>query len=413
MAAGTRVELRPLAMRKEGSSWVVGRMETGDFILVPPAAHRVITLLADGCSVAEATRALQEETGKAFEVDGFVASLDDLGFIAAIDGQAREGPAPLRPSLPWLRPQAVRWLLHPATALVILTVLAAALVAVVSHPALLPSYHSLVWNRHSGIVLMVNAAIAWTLAGLHELGHLATARAAGVPARISLGTRLQFLVAQTDVSGVRAAPRRTRLTVYSAGIVVNLLVAACCALICWLADPGGLTRQLLLAGELESLLVLPLQLLIFMRTDVYFIAQDLSGCASLYADGAARIRYVARRAIRRPGTALPEDPARHLTPSERRAVRAYGWLLLYGTTVTVAAAVFITAPATVALLAHAFGELTSPGLTDRADGVAALAVTGSFQLLWLLTWWRRHGGQVSGFLSAFKLRTAEWKGGDT
>ncbi len=53
-------------------------------------------------------------------------------------------------------------------------------------------------------MIAVDAAIGWVLIALHELGHLATARAAGAPARISLGTRLQFLVAQTDVSGVWA-----------------------------------------------------------------------------------------------------------------------------------------------------------------------------------------------------------------
>jgi hypothetical protein len=37
---------------------------------------------------------------------------------------------------------------------------------------------------------------------------------------------LSILVAQTDVSGIWAAPRRTRITTYLAGIAVDLLIAA-------------------------------------------------------------------------------------------------------------------------------------------------------------------------------------------
>jgi hypothetical protein len=47
-------------------------------------------------------------------------------------------------------------------------------------------------------------------ATVHELAHLAAARSLGVPARIGLSTRLFYLVAQTDVSGIWAAPRRAR-----------------------------------------------------------------------------------------------------------------------------------------------------------------------------------------------------------
>jgi hypothetical protein len=265
-----------------------------------------------------------------------------------------------------------------------------------------PRYHDLVWSRHSGLVLLVNAVLGWALVGVHELGHLGTARGAGVPARLSLGTRLQFLVAQTDVSGVWAAPRRTRWTVYLAGITVNLLIAAVGVLLEPLAAPG-LARHLLAAVALESVLVLPFELLVFMRTDVYFLIQDAAGCANLYADGSAHLRYLARRALRRVtagrrGTGAGPDPARDLPPRERRAVRAYSWLLLAGSAGCIAAAVAVTIPASVVLFVHAFGELTGGRAADTLDGLAALGVLGVLGLLWMRTWWRRHGDRVRGYL---------------
>lgn len=407
VTASTRVVLYPLSMRRDGESWVIGRMDTGDFAVVPLVAHRAISLLAAGRTIAEVARVLRQETGKDIAVTDFVVALDGLGFLTAIDGQARDRPGLVRPSLPWLRPQHLRWLLHPALPWLLLAIILAAATMLITHPALLPRYHDLVWSRHSGLVLAGNAALAWTLIWLHELGHLTTARAAGVPARLSLSTRLQFLAAQTDVSGVWAAPRRIRMTVYLAGITVNLIIAALCVLATGLAHPDGLARHLLAAAALASVLGLPVQLLIFMRTDVYFLVQDLAGCANLYADGSARIRYLARR-VRHPRctSGLPRDPTRALPPRERRAVHAYTWLLLCGTTGSIAAAVFITMPAAVALLAHAFGEMTSSSPAAKTDGVAALIVCCGFEIAWLRTWWRRHGGRVHAYLKARQQRAS-------
>jgi hypothetical protein len=395
-------------MRRDGDSWVIGRIDTGDFAVIPPVAQRAIALLSEGRTIGEVAGVLRQETGRVIAVTDFVVELDGLGFLTAIDGQACNGPGPARPSLPWLRPQHLRWLLHPALPWLVLGIIVAAAAMVITHPALLPQYHDLVWSRHSGLVLAGNAALGWTLAWLHELGHLTTARAAGVPARLGLSTRLQFLAAQTDVSGVWAAPRRTRLTVYLAGMAVNLTAAAVCILAIGLARPNGLAHHLLAAAALESVLLLPVELLIFMRTDVYFLIQDLAGCANLYADGSARIRYLARRmqhAARRTSS-VPRDPARDLPPRERRAVRAYSWLLLCGTTSTIAAAVVFAGPAAITLLAHAIGETASSSPVDKSDGAAAIIVCCGFQILWLRTWWRRHGGRVSAYLQARQQRPA-------
>jgi putative peptide zinc metalloprotease protein len=408
VSGDTRVAFHPLSVRRDGDSWVIGRIDTGDFAAMPAVAHRAISLLAEGCTVDEAAGVLRRETGEDNAVGDLVVSLDEMGFLTAIDGQARDGPGPVRPSLPWLRPRHLRWLLHPVLPWLVLVITAAAAAMVITRPAVLPEYRDLVWSRYSGLVLAGNAVLIWTVIWLHELGHLTTARAAGVPARFSFGTRLQFLAAQTDVSGVWAAPRRIRLTVYLAGMAVNLVVAAACLLVIGMASPAGLARHLLAAAALESVLLLPSQLLIFMRADVYFIVQDLAGCANLYADGSARVRYLARRAwhaVRRAGR-MPEDPAQHLPPGERRAVRAYCWLLLCGTIGCLAAAIVTTVPAVITLLAHAIGELADPSPLARTDGVAAIAVVCAFQIVWLRAWWRRHGGRVHSYLQTPKRRAA-------
>jgi len=396
LTGSSRVRLRTLSERRGRDGWVIGRPETGDFIAVPDVAHRVLTLLREDHTVDEVAARLRSETGTRVAVADFVAALDDLGFVGSVDEVVRADQAGTRPSLPWLRPGHVRWLLHPLAPVVVAGFAVAIAVMLALHPALLPSYRVLVWNRHAGLVLAVNAAIGWTLVVLlHEIGHLATARAAGAPARITLSTRLQFLVAQTDVSGVWAAPRRIRVTVYLAGIAVNVCFAGTLLLILGLASPHGVVRSLLAVAVAETLLVLPAQLMVFMRTDLYFVLQDLTECANLYADGSAFLRHAAltiiARARRAPGPG--PDPSHGYPPAQRRAIRVYSAVLLAGTAICLGIEFAVSLPALVVLLVRAAAEIgTAPVAT--LDGCVALTILLTWQVLWADRWWRRHRHQV-------------------
>lgn len=390
VAGSSRVRLRTLSSRRDGDGWVIGRPETGDFIAVADVAQRVITLLGEGRTVDEASARLRAETGTRFAVADFVAALDDLGFVSSVDDVARADGPDIRPSLPWLRPAHVRWLLHPLAPALAAAFAVVVVVMIALHPALTPSYHVLVWNRRAGLVLAVNAAIGWSLVLLHELAHLATARAANAPARISLSTRLQFLVAQTDVSGVWAAPRRSRMSVYLAGIAVNICLAGTLLLILGLADPQGLPRSLLAVAVAETLLTLPMQLMVFMRTDLYFVLQDLSGCANLYADGSAYLAYLGHEITRR---GRQPDPTQDRRLAQRRAVRGYSVILLAGTVICLAVEFAVSLPALILLLVRTVSEIGTSA-AGTADGCAALLILLTWQVLWACRWWQRHRRQV-------------------
>lgn len=242
----------------------------------------------------------------------------------------------------------MRRLLQPLAACAAAAVVLAVGGLLITHPALVPSYSVLVWSQRAGLVIAVDAAIGRILIALHELGHLVTARTAGAPARISLGTRLQFLVAQTDVSGVWATPRRIRMTVYLAGLTVDLCGALSCLLTVVLADP---------------------EFIVFMRTDLYFVLLDLTGCANPYADSAAYLRYrVSPRGGKRP------DPSLGYPLRQRRAIRWFTVVLLAGTATCLGVEFAVSVPALIVLLAHAISETARGGLLVRLDGAVALAV---------------------------------------
>ncbi|MFJ6070362.1 hypothetical protein ACIQFU_05855 [Streptomyces sp. NPDC093065] len=408
----TRVVLHDLAVRRDRDEWIVGRMVTRNFVALPAAGARAVELLGEGLSVACTEERLRAETGEEFDIADFVGDLTALGFVARIGDRPVPDAAPPRASLPWLRPHHVRLALHPALPLLVGVLLTAAVAVLVRRPDLLPGYRDLLWSRHGSVVLLSGAAAGWALLLAHELAHLVTARAAGVPGRMRLGTRLQFLVMQTDISGIELAPRRHRLTAYLAGIALNLSVASSLVLALAVTGTGTAAHRLLAAALLLALLPLPFQCMVFTRTDLYFVLQDLTGCRDLYGDGLAYARYRFRRAalavrpVRRgprtrakgatrataaTGTpdAARDDPSTRLPPHERRAVRIYSVVLVAGTAACLSFMAAVTLPVDITLLARAVRGLgPEHGPAGNADAVAVLVVLGGVNVLWLVTWWR-------------------------
>ncbi|WP_210634689.1 hypothetical protein [Streptomyces sp. GESEQ-13] len=386
-----RVALHELSVRRDRDEWIVGRMATRTFVALPPAGARAVRLLGEGLSVARTQERLRADTGEEFDIADFVTDLTALGFVARIDGRPLPDPAPPRASLPWLRPRHVRFALHPVLPVAVAVLLTAALVTLLLRPGLLPGYRDLLWSPHGSVVLLSGAAAGWTLLLAHELAHLVTARAAGVPGRMRLGTRLQFLVMQTDISGIELAPRRHRLTAYLSGIALNLSVASALVPVLAATDPASTAHRLSAAALLLALMPLPFQLMVFTRTDVYFVLQDLTGCRDLYGDGLAYARYRCRRLLRSRAHKGEDDPSARLPRHERRAVRVYSVVLVVGTAACLAFMAAVTLPLDIALLARAVRGL-APGNTPAgyADSAAVLVTLGGINVLWLVTKWRDH-----------------------
>jgi putative peptide zinc metalloprotease protein len=141
------------------------------------------------------------------------------------------------------------------------------------------------------------------------------------------------------------------------------------------------------------------QFLVHMRTDVYFVIQDLARCKNLYGDAGAYLRFVARRLVGRRGS----DPSLRLPQRERRVVRWYAALLLPGTVASIAFFLAVTLPILVALLGDAFTHVLrwrSP--TEVVDGLVVAANIIGMKLVWAWAWWRRHGGRVRQRLAAIR-----------
>jgi hypothetical protein len=217
--------------------------------------------------------------------------------------------------------------------------------AVVRDPSLMPvpqdfffpDRRTLTWTIL--IVLDVVAVFA------HELGHLVAARAAGVNSRMGVSNRLWNLVAETDLTGLWAIPKRQRYLPMLAGMLVD---AVCAALLIFLllAQHKGLFAvsafcvRLVRAMALSYLLRILWEFFLFVRTDVYYLIATFFNCKNLLRDTTVVLRNQLARLIRsiRPA----EQPV--IPPAELRVVRAYAVVWIAGRIWAITTLFWLTIP---------------------------------------------------------------------
>ncbi|MFC7358670.1 hypothetical protein [Nocardioides astragali] len=403
-STATHVVLRPLVMVEDTDAWIVGRPDAGDFVALPGAAVTFLEALRRESDVAVAEQCVLDAHAADIDSEDFIATLLELGYIASIDGETQ--PDDARPaSFPALRPPHVAWMFSPFSSVcVLLTGLAGALVAS-SSAHLVPSYHAFFVTPLDGVNIALNTGMFLLVVAGHEMNHLAAARADGVHATIGLGTRLNMLAATTTVPGMWAAPRRARFRVYLAGMRFDLTVFAALALAQETVDANGLAYGLMESLRLAILVSLVTQFALYMRTDMYFVAQELLRCRNLYGDAWAYLRHVFTPADVRAGR---PDPTVLLPEREQAKVRVYAWFMLLGSGATLASFALFGGPILVGLVGNAWESISAGSPVGVIDGLLVLLVEICLQGLFLVVFWRRHGATVRRFLSrtVFRVRGA-------
>jgi putative peptide zinc metalloprotease protein len=401
----SRVTLHELVIRAEADDWIVGRNSTGQFVELPQLGVTAIGLLSQGRPLGEIQDELAADPDEAVEIVEFVEQLAELGFVRSIDDIEVEDPAAdeqdqLEPSLPWIRPAQVRWLFGGPALAGYAAVTAAAIAALVIWPRLLPGYNDLLISRSPTTVVVADTVITLILMGGHELAHLFAARSVDVPARISWGTRLFDLVAQTAMPGVWAVSTRQRMRCYLAGLGLEVVLASALILVEASGLPGA-ADHLARAAVALLLLGITTQFLVYTRTDVYFVLADLLRARNLHDD--ASVYLLSRAAATRRWLGRGRTPApvtERSVDREHRLVRYYAWFMLAGSAASTLALAAFVAPAVIRLISRSYTELTA-GLAhadylSAADaGAALLIVIGSWAFFLIVfirsrgPWWRR------------------------
>ncbi|WP_433614684.1 hypothetical protein ACQP2P_09240 [Dactylosporangium sp. CA-139114] len=370
-------EIRALTLVADGDGYVVGSPHTAEYVEVPPLGARIIEWLQEGVDVAECERRAAEAAGEPVDVPGFLTTLAGEGLFtgAAGDDGADAGPR--------LRRRLGAALFHPLAWAVYALAALAVPVLLVAVPSLRPSYRDGFPFQTQLLNLVAVSALGIAAAALHEAAQVLAAARHGLRSRLAVTRRLYFVTFQADLTRLWSLPRRARYGPLLAGVAWDLLVLAA-ALLAQATPAGALgpvVVRLLRALVLLQVTALVAQLLVFMRTDVYALLVNATGCKTLWATKGALLRRYLRRA-----TPADEEHLAGTAAGEIAWARRYLWLYVPGVALALGYLATFAVPGTLYLVRLCLAPIRTGGLGTAAAwaGLAALLIAVVPSLLALL-----------------------------
>lgn len=392
----SRVWVAPFTRQLEGEELVVGRPETGVFLVLAAEAVEMLDELASGSTVGQAADRYRDRYGEEVDLEEFLAELETKGIVrlAAASG----GALPEKDLSPGLsrryhfsglpQPIAARIFSRPVLAVCSGLILSALGVAMVD-PGALPNWDDLFFPADLAVLAPWLIFLSLVSVFCHEMGHLIAAKAAGVSSRLGFGNRLWILVAETDMTGIWGVPRERRYLPLLAGPLVDATSASVLVLLLAVVDRGwiylpGRVVTLVQAIVLIYFLGLVWQCYFFVRTDLYYVLANLFRCKNLMGDTEVFLRNQVARLL----PWIHRRDQSHIPSSERRAIRAYSVIWLLGRILALALLFLVQLPLAWRYLSAFLGLSTSaPGTAVAAYSpltvVLFLLVFGTGLWMWL------------------------------
>jgi hypothetical protein len=352
---------RDISIVQEGTNYIVGNSISGVYVDVPEIGALIITWLQAGSGIADCEARAATLMGQPVDVTSFLRQLEDEHVL----GQ------PLARHRPEKAPRGARAgrLLFGATGMwaqVGLGLTGAALI--IGNPGLRPSPADFNVGGSPLASLLTATVISCLCTFLHEAAHVLAAASEGVRSTLSIGRRMYFITAQTDLTRLWSLPRRQRYRPLIAGITIDAAMTGL-LVICQAAGPQLNEISWIRMAIVLQLSALTAQSALFMRTDLYAILATFSGSRALWRTKTA----VLHSWLGKPTTEDTEVLGQS-TPKELSWARRYLALYIPGLALAGWYLVEVTLPGVFQILQLAIGELARPDFSSATTWAAVASV---------------------------------------
>jgi hypothetical protein len=360
----------PFTRQLEDDEVVIGRLETGRFLALPPDAVELLDDLAAGKTVEQARSHYQQRYGEVPDLEDLLQALEENGFvqIAKSDHQtpqrlqatltAQPRVTPVHYHFTQISPAIARRLTSRSVLMSCGVMIGFALIAAIIDPAIVPTWKAFFFTENMTLMVLMVTALGGIIVFLHEMAHLVAARAVGVPCRLGLSHRLWVLVAETDMTGVWSIPRQHRYLPFLAGPLLDATCVSILLLILfaqrreWVVLPP-IALQLTQAMVLNYLLGLLWQCYFFVRTDLYYVFANFFRCKNLMRDTRVFVNNQVFRMFKI-GRIRNQDTVPN---AEMRVVRWYAIIFVLGHIAAFSSLILIGLPTTFNYLCLLFDTL--------------------------------------------------------
>ncbi|MEU1883331.1 hypothetical protein ABZ470_39005 [Streptosporangium sp. NPDC020072] len=375
-----RIAFHELSFVSEGDDVVVGRVDADSYAVLPSDGAALLREMTRGMPPEHAARWYEATYGEQVDIDEFLETLHELGFVRSgggsgdgPDGDPEESTADRR--LPFRRLgeaafSPLAWVLYGA-------VFCVWLFTALRDTGILPSPHHIFFTDS---LLVVQFGIIFgqlPLVFLHEAFHMLAGRRLGLRSRLSVSNRYLYIVFETQMNGLLSVERGKRYLPFLVGMVCDVVVFSLLGLAAHLtrtADGAfSLTGRVCLALAFTVLMRFAWQFQLYLRTDLYYVFATALNCHDLHNASTALLRNRIWRLLRRPERLVDEE---QWTEYDRRVGRWYGPFISLGVLAMLLITVFGSLPVAVQYVQTALrsmeGGVTTPAFWDGALGLLIL-----------------------------------------
>lgn len=289
----SRLTLVPYDISKDKKHYIVE--VSGEFYEMPEVCISAIQMINSGELLGEIEKNLKEKyPDEMVDILDFVEQLLDLQLIAAIDSVKVDNNKETKKEnfgFLWISPQLGKFFFNKVSYIFYIGLFIVNIFFFIKNPALFPHYKDL-FIFH----LMVLNIPAWMVFSallllIHELGHILAVRAQNLPTRLEVGHRLFLVVLETDMSSVWKLPSKDRNVLYLAGICFDTIILSL-ALIGQLifTNGSGIFLSIMQVVVLDTFIRMVYQCCVYMKTDLYYVIENVSGCYNLMESAQQTIR---------------------------------------------------------------------------------------------------------------------------
>lgn len=366
----TSLELHSLTIVPERGDFIVGRPDTDSYVVLPSDGVALLRQLQNGTLPEEAATWYQATYGETVDVEDFVATLRELGFVRA---QGDSGA----PSLISVRYRTLGRLVFSRLAwMCYLALVLGGVLAMMRHSELRPQAQHVFFTDSLVVVQVVLLLGQLPGALLHESFHVLAGRRLGVSSRIGMSRRLYFIVFETTLNGLLGVPKGKRYLPFLAGMVADTLLFSALTLGAAADLDGGMTwvGRLALALAYVTLLRLAWQFYLFLRTDLYYVFATALGCTDLHEAARACLTNWLRRL---PGFRRPPVDESAWSPRDLAVARWYAPVMGVGVVFLVSVGVMAVVPVTAGFVVRLTQNLRGGSVVDAQfwDSAVFLCLT--------------------------------------
>ncbi|MEH7549831.1 hypothetical protein, partial [Neobacillus vireti] len=336
----SKLLLVPTEIRKDKRHYIVEDKISGEFYEMPEICIKAIKLICEGFTLGDIQLKLtQKYPDEEVNLIDFTKQLLDMQLIAEIDGvKFEQKKTEDKQGFLWISPKMGRFFFNKTFYLIYPALFVISIVFFINKPILFPHYKDLFIFNYVMLNIPAWLFVTFLLVLIHELGHVLGMRAHNLPTKLEVGHRLFLIVFETDMSSVWKLSSKERNVLYLAGICFDSIILFL-ALITqlFLGDESGILHRILNIIVLDTFIRMVYQLCVYMKTDFYYVLENVSGCYNLMENA----QHIIKKKLSLLNKKVEED---EVFPGEEKTIFLYSIFYFIGVVLTVALYIFFYIP---------------------------------------------------------------------